>query len=175
MFSNNLKLIREKSGLTKAELARKLNIPYTTYDSYERGSSEPKIETIKKIADALHVAVYDLIQDEMPLEERTDSLIKTYEHSVEFWIKDKPFTKEERQQLAEHYVDLLLRYKKIVEQFSAAKYSDEMAQAASAPPEICERLKSSYFREFAQQQLDDLKQWVDAMPDYISRTKKSSE
>ena len=34
-FSEILKRERENKGYSKAELARKLNIPYTTYQNYE--------------------------------------------------------------------------------------------------------------------------------------------
>lgn len=53
-FSEILIREREKKGLSKADLARKLNIPYTTYQNYENGR-EPKIEIIKDISKALSI------------------------------------------------------------------------------------------------------------------------
>ena len=53
-FSEILKRERENKGYSKAELARKLNIPYTTYQNYENGR-EPKIEVIKDISKALNI------------------------------------------------------------------------------------------------------------------------
>lgn len=53
-FSEILIREREKKGLSKADLARKLNIPYTTYQNYENGR-EPKIEVIKDISKALNI------------------------------------------------------------------------------------------------------------------------
>ena len=44
-FSEILKRERENKGYSKAELARKLNIPYTTYQNYENGR-EPKIDVM---------------------------------------------------------------------------------------------------------------------------------
>lgn len=61
MFKENLKRARVESGLNKAQMAKELEIPYTTYDSYERGKSTPKIETIGAIASALNVPINYLL------------------------------------------------------------------------------------------------------------------
>ena len=53
-FSEILKRERENKGYSKAELARKLNIPYTTYQNYENGR-EPKIDVIKQISEELGI------------------------------------------------------------------------------------------------------------------------
>lgn len=53
MFADNLKALRKKSGLSKAEVARRLNIPYTTYNAYETEGKEPRYERLKNIADIL--------------------------------------------------------------------------------------------------------------------------
>ena len=46
MFNEKLKKARVEFGMSKAEISKMLNIPYTTYDSYERGKSKPKIEIV---------------------------------------------------------------------------------------------------------------------------------
>lgn len=56
MLSERIKEAREKAGFKKSEVARMLKMPYTTYDSYERGKSEPSIETIKKLAEYFQVS-----------------------------------------------------------------------------------------------------------------------
>lgn len=61
MISDKLKEVRIKSNMTKADMARKLGVAYSTYDGYETGYREPKIETLKNIASALNVPVGELI------------------------------------------------------------------------------------------------------------------
>lgn len=61
MFSENLKKYRLNQKLSKAELARKLNLQYTTYDNYERGTGEPKLNKLIEIANILNVSIDDLI------------------------------------------------------------------------------------------------------------------
>lgn len=70
-FSEILKHERENRGYSKAELARKLNIPYTTYQNYENGR-EPKIDVIKQISEELQVdpSIFFDLENRNPLYER---------------------------------------------------------------------------------------------------------
>ncbi len=65
-FQENLKHYREKVNLSKAELARLLGLKYSTYNNYEVGSSEPKIDMLIKIADLLNVSLDELLGREIP-------------------------------------------------------------------------------------------------------------
>ena len=51
-----IKNARLAVGITQAELARRLGVTPQAISQYERGEKKPKIETIKKIADALGVS-----------------------------------------------------------------------------------------------------------------------
>lgn len=61
MFSDNLKRYRLNQNLSKAEFARKLNLKYTTYDNYERGTGEPKLNKLIEIANLLNISIDDLL------------------------------------------------------------------------------------------------------------------
>lgn len=61
IFTKNLKKYREKTDLSKAELARLLGLKYNTYNNYEMGTGEPKLDTLVKIADILNVSLDDLL------------------------------------------------------------------------------------------------------------------
>ena len=50
-----IKAARKQSGLTQAELAVKLGIPYQSISQWERDIRNPKIETLQRIAAALGV------------------------------------------------------------------------------------------------------------------------
>ena len=64
MISKNIEAARIAAGLSKAEMARELNIPYTTYNSYERGEAEPKLETLVNIAGILKITPAALVSTE---------------------------------------------------------------------------------------------------------------
>lgn len=50
MISQNLIKIRKEKGIKQKDLAKELDIPYTTYNAYEIEKATPTIETIIKIA-----------------------------------------------------------------------------------------------------------------------------
>lgn len=58
-----LKELRENAGKTMKEVARDLNIKYTTYITYEKGTYEPSLQTLKDLAEYFHVTVSELIDD----------------------------------------------------------------------------------------------------------------
>ncbi len=61
-FSQRLKELRIKTGLTQSELAKELGMTARTLQNYEMGSCYPrKRETVQKIADFFGIAVGELI------------------------------------------------------------------------------------------------------------------
>lgn len=60
-FSENLRLQRQKKNLSQEELGNLIGVSGVTIMRYEKGTREPKLETIKKIANALKIPVSDLI------------------------------------------------------------------------------------------------------------------
>lgn len=58
-----IKEARKKAGLTQAELADKLGIPYQSISQWERDTRNPKYDTLRRIAAALGVDWMDLVPD----------------------------------------------------------------------------------------------------------------
>lgn len=56
-----IKTARKDARLTQSELAKKAGIATITLQQYERGVRQPRLEQIKKIADALEVTVGTLL------------------------------------------------------------------------------------------------------------------
>ena len=62
MYLKNLAKFRKEKELTQEGLARKANISYHTLIKLESGAiSNPKIETVVKLADALMVSTDELV------------------------------------------------------------------------------------------------------------------
>jgi transcriptional regulator with XRE-family HTH domain len=62
MLSENIKKYRNKLGLTQEALARKADISYNTIIKLEsRGIIDPRMETLKKLADALGISLDALV------------------------------------------------------------------------------------------------------------------
>ena len=56
-FGERIKVAREKSGLTQAEVAKKANITVNYYAMMERGEVNPSFEKIKNIAKVLKIKI----------------------------------------------------------------------------------------------------------------------
>lgn len=54
-FKNIFKQLRLSSGLTQAEMSKKIGISRSTIGMYETGAREPDFETLEKIADFFNV------------------------------------------------------------------------------------------------------------------------
>ena len=56
MFGDKLKDLRKEKKLTQKEVANILSVPQQTYSNWENNTREPKIETIKTIAEFYKVS-----------------------------------------------------------------------------------------------------------------------
>ena len=62
-IAKTVKRLREKAGLSQEKLARLADVSNNTLINIEAGKQDnPTIETLKKIATALNVAIEDLIK-----------------------------------------------------------------------------------------------------------------
>lgn len=60
-FHENLKLARERKGMSQKEVSEIIGVAKSTFSLYESGNREPNIPTIKKIADALDTSPNELL------------------------------------------------------------------------------------------------------------------
>ena len=60
-FNENLKIARERKGISQKDMAESIGVAKSTYSLYESGNREPNVQTIKKIADVLNVSADELL------------------------------------------------------------------------------------------------------------------
>lgn len=58
---NKLKQLRQKNGLTQAELAARINVSQSTVAMWENGKAYPRVESLIKLAKIFGCSVSDLI------------------------------------------------------------------------------------------------------------------
>ena len=63
MFSDNLKSVREKSGISQAALAKVLNVSQGTIGNWETGKRVPDIDMLKQISHYFGISVDYLIDN----------------------------------------------------------------------------------------------------------------
>ena len=56
-FAAMLKYLRNRSGLTQMEIAKKLGVAKSTISMYENGQREPEFETLESLADYFNVTM----------------------------------------------------------------------------------------------------------------------
>ncbi|NOS92487.1 MAG: LexA family transcriptional regulator [Cyclobacteriaceae bacterium] len=71
MIHENLKALRVKSGLKQEEIANLVGITGKNWSSYERGKTEPNIETLVKLATEFKITVDTLVQRDVSLIAKT--------------------------------------------------------------------------------------------------------
>ncbi|MGE4353956.1 MAG: helix-turn-helix domain-containing protein [Oscillospiraceae bacterium] len=64
-FGDNLRALRKTFGLSRRELAVRLNVPYTTLRNYEMDQREPGHDMLKRMSRLFCVSVDTLIDNDM--------------------------------------------------------------------------------------------------------------
>ena len=63
-----IRIARKTAGLTQKQLGEKLNISYQTIAQWENNLRNPKLETLRKIANELNCPITNLLtEDEIPI------------------------------------------------------------------------------------------------------------
>ena len=60
-FNSRLRELRKRVGLTQEELAKRINISLMTFKRWEWGQRAPRLEEIKRIAQALNITEDELL------------------------------------------------------------------------------------------------------------------
>ena len=95
---NNIKKIRKEKNISQKDMAKKLNMPSSTYSNYENNNREPNAATLKRIASILNVDLSDLLNinnsdndayekylsDDINTIEVIENLIKLCEFKINF-------------------------------------------------------------------------------------------
>lgn len=191
--------IRKSQGMSARELAEKIGLKSAqAILQYERGERQIGIEQLKKIADALNVNIRELLgadhayndittnydkyctditySSDYTIEE-SQELINIYFNGIKHWTNDKLFSDAEKRVLNEHFCEVLIRYKSLVECILKTKisfnsnekniyqYSKTLSNQLTS-----EQLKALYFGNNADSQLNDLTRYIQFLPVMFSNS-----
>ena len=62
-FKNNLKRLRQKEGLSQAQLANRIGVSQAAISYFESGEAMPRPMTVKVMADYFRVSVKELTKE----------------------------------------------------------------------------------------------------------------
>ena len=78
MIEKNIKKFREQKNISQVELAEKLNVTRQAVSNWERGKTQPDIDTLHKIADILEISIEELIYGN----KRTNNVVHNHIHNI---------------------------------------------------------------------------------------------
>ena len=78
MIEKNIKKFREQKNISQVELAEKLNVTRQAVSNWERGKTQPDIDTLHKIADILEISIDELIYGN----KRTNNVVHNHIHNT---------------------------------------------------------------------------------------------
>ena len=141
IFARNLKELREKSDISRAEMADLLGITTAAYSFYETAKRQPGLDNLCKIAAALHVTTDELLGYSLDEFAKCCEIVKP-----DFTIKDN--TSENRVGLAvkaepQDFCPL---------DMDKQDFIDLVRKCATIPQEqILEKFKMAYMQRFFKQ------------------------
>ena len=87
-FGNFLCMLREKKGMTQAEIANMLGVTAAAVSKWENGSSKPRVDVLIKLAQILDVRVEELMSGEyIDFETLDPETVKTINERYEYLMK----------------------------------------------------------------------------------------
>lgn len=147
-----IKSIRQKKNITREELAKKLDISYSSLEKHEQGLRGFKIETINKFADALGVSFAELVKEEVK-EEKNKPFVPETLH------KGKEYTKELYLQL----IDLNIKKNKYKDIDNVLKNSPiEVIEYIDTLKEITEKTEE-YYKQIEHEHTIEKKYYIENM------------
>ena len=109
-FSERLKNLRKKVGLTQVDVAGKLGISQQAYASWERGVKKPTQDNLVKIAQILNVSVDYLVGTSQETSDELDNI------ELLFRMNSKGLTEEEKEIFKKELIEFMEERKKAFEE-----------------------------------------------------------
>lgn len=119
MFGEKIKNLRKDNKLTQQQMADMLGLSLRTIASWESNDRLPSIDVLKKMAETYDITTdYLLERSEFPNIYKTISL---HLNGVIAWISNQFFTAAEQAVLKEHFDEILLDYKELINQLADSR------------------------------------------------------
>lgn len=181
IFSKNLSYYVSLSGKQQKEIADELNYNQKTFNGWCTGLSMPKAGKIQTLADYFHIDKSDLTDKKNLTKLRSKEYEKILDvcnmnyKGVLHWSEDMK-TEDETCILRNHFSDLLLKYKFLMEHYNGmkfrwAKFGDDFSKIyLSKDPNITpEEIKENFIKQELEKDLEDLSHWIESFPSWIAR------
>lgn len=109
----NIKAARKAKGMTQAELAEKLDVPFQSISQWERDIRNPKHETLEKIS-----RILDTTPAMLRGFRTSDELIDLYIQGAKKWAMDFRFSEDQKDRISELLAEYALRVKQLINEMA---------------------------------------------------------
>lgn len=172
IMAENIQRLMERAGKTRTEVCEDLGLKYTTFADWINGKTYPRIDKIELMAKYFGVSKSDLVEKS---NQDISHLNDLHYHGVVVWSEDKFFSKKESIAIKEHFDELLIRYKALVEATQNCKLflkdylkAIEQFNSDSKTPLSERELIKRYLSQELERTQKDLCEWIEAAPFYFS-------
>lgn len=159
MIQRILDLAKE-NGLNQSDLANIIGCSTGNISDWKKGRVKPSINVYIKVADHFHVSV-DYLTGRSEIR-NTDFMIDVYNTGVIRWLNDRAFKEDQKAALKDNFLEILIRYKEIVNKYANYMYSDERKRLIKDNADL-EQLSLGTC-ETINRQLRDMVLWIAAFP-----------
>lgn len=177
---DRIKQRRIELGLTVDELAEKIGKSRATIYRYENGDIENMPTPIlEPLAKALETTPADLMG--WSEEKHYTNLASKYYDAVMHWSAEKGMSEEQTTAIRDHFAELLLRYKTLLEHYFQTNlnwkrerdaYIEFYSHGANKKSEV--EIEELYLKDALKEQLKNLETWITTFPLKISMCKSES-
>lgn len=178
LVGKRIKERRTELKITQQEIAEKIHVNKSTVQRYESGQVQDiKLPIIESIAHFLSVSPKWLLglTDEKTYSEeyeRVTHLMNLHFRSIVTWSEDELLDEKDTILIREHFYDLLIRYKKILETF--VKIQSRWENSKNSLNSLyenrsIEEVKELYLKNELETELQDAVNWINTFPNWIAR------
>ncbi|WP_066021213.1 MULTISPECIES: helix-turn-helix domain-containing protein [Clostridium] len=173
-IGENIKIYRNKKGLTQPELGKLIHKSESSIRKYESNTVTPSVDILNELANKLDVTINDLLglNDEYS---RASSLSNTYFNAVMKWSEDRSFNSIETICIREHFFELLLKYKNLINSLSNLKCTWSNIEESYSKiyknrkdPLSNSDIKELFLKQELEKEIDSLVTWIKAFPNSIT-------
>ncbi len=181
-IGDRIKQRRIELGISADDLAKRVGKSRATIYRYENGDIENMpTPTLEPLAKALQTTPAYL----MGWNEKTHSneynhytkLVELYFNGIMHWSKELGISEVQTSAIRNHFSELLLRYKKLLERYQQTNWNWKSEKNSyldfygrNKNPKSVEEIEELYIREDLEVQLQDIEKWISTFPRLLAES-----
>lgn len=183
IFAQNLNRYLSISNKSQKEVADAIGVSPQTFNTWCQAIALPRMGKVQKLADYFKIEKSDLIDEKKHSTEydHYTNLASIYFSAIMHWSAEKGMSEEQTTAIRDHFAELLLRYKTLLEHYFQTNLNWKRERDAyiefyshGANKKSAVEIEELYLKEALKEQLKNLGTWTNTFPLKISMCKSES-